>query len=404
MDYLLRNAYFPFQNTIQDIGIRDGQVGKIYSPGEDTTYYGEYENIVNLENRLVIPGFVDAHTHLDKVLIGNKVVNKSGTLQEAIQLMMGYKNQMTSEEVAQRARQAIEQSIRKGTRFIRTHVDIDDQIKLTSLEALVALREEYKASVEIQLIAFPQQGINENEQNLYYLEEALKIGADLIGGIPAQEENPREHIRKIFDLAVKYDKDIDMHIDETDDPTSLTIKDLLEFTVAYGYQGRVSAGHLCSLAAFNQQEIYPIVEKILEAKVNVISLPSTNLYLQGRGDERKVRRGIAPIKYFHEENVTVMIASDNNQDPFNPFGNFNMLEEALVAAHGAHMGGEYDLEALFDMITVFPGKALKFHYYIEEGQEANFIILDTSSKSKAIIRQSDLYASFLNGQLLNGSL
>src|SRR5699024_6056988 len=156
-------------------------------------------------------------------------------------------------------------------------------------------------------------------KNLYYLEEAVRMGADVLGGIPALESNPEEHIKRIFELATKYDKDIDMHIDETDDASVLTIKPLLKYTKEYKYKNRVSAGHLCSLAGYTNHELKDIVEEIKMDGVNVISLPSTNLYLQGREDKKNVRRGITPIKYFSEEKMSVMIGSDNNQDPFNPF-------------------------------------------------------------------------------------
>jgi len=397
MDYILKNCFIIPQHSSEstvNIHIKDGMILKIVDSKNDIKKDSAAQFIIDLKGKIVIPGFVDSHTHLDKALIGSKVSNKSGTLNEAIDLMKKYKKDMTKKEITNRARKAIEKSVENGIRYIRTHIDVDKEIKLTSIEAILSLKEEYKNLIDIQVVAFPQQGINEEPENLYYLEEAIRVGADIIGGIPAQELKPDDHIKKIFELATKYDKDIDMHIDETDDISSLTIKTLLEFTKKYEYQDRVSAGHLCSLAGYANEEIKNLVEDLISENMNIISLPSTNLYLQGRNDKRKVRRGIAPIKYFSEKQASVMIGSGNNQDPFNPFGNFNMLEEALITAHGTHMGGEAELNAIFDMITVNPGHRLKFNYSIQENEKANFVVLNAHSKSQSIIKQSNIYGQF----------
>lgn len=350
--------------------------------------------VVDLENRIIINGFVDGHMHLDKALIGEKVMNKSGTLFEAIEIMSRYKSNMTKEDVKARSRKILDLAYKNGTRFLRTHIDVDHKIQLKSIEALLELREEYKEVLDIQIVAFPQDGINQNSKSQFYLEEALKMGVDLVGGIPAIEEDPIKHMNIIFDLAMKYDVDIDMHIDETDDPKSLIIKDLGEMTIANGYIGRVTAGHCCSLAANEREDILPIINLIKRAKINIISLPSTNLYLQGRGDKKNIRRGITPVKYLIEEGIPVIIASDNIRDPFNPFGNANLLEEVLIAAHGCHMGGEEDLNKLFDMVSIISGESLGFGYEIKEGKKANFIVLDAVTKVDSIIRQANIFGYF----------
>ena len=393
MDYILKNGYFPFVNEIQDVYIKDGLVEKVEKDIEPIDLDTQ---IIDLENRIVISGFVDGHMHLDKALIGEKVINKSGTLYEAIEIMSKYKHSMTKEDVKERSKKILDLSFRNGTRFLRTHIDVDDKIQLKSIEALLELKEEYKESMDIQIVAFPQDGIIKNSRSYFYLEEALKMGTDVVGGIPAIEEDPIKHMNMIFDLAMKYDVDIDMHIDETDDASSLIINDLAKLTIAHGYIGRVTAGHCCSLAANEEEIILPIVELIKKAKINIISLPSTNLYLQGRGDKINIRRGIAPVKYLLDHDIPVAIGSDNIRDPFNPFGNGNLLEEILIAAHGCHMGGEKDLNKLFDMVSIIPGEALKFDYDIKEGNKANFIVIDAKTKVDSIIRQANIYGYFKN--------
>lgn len=393
MNYVLKNAYFPFTNELKDIYIKEGIIEKIEKDikPEDLNI-----KVINLGNRMVINGFVDGHMHLDKALIGEKVINKSGTLYEAIEIMSQYKHNMTKEDVKERAKKVIELSFKNGTRFLRTHVDVDDKIQLKSVEAILELKNEYREFVDIQIAAFPQDGIVKNSRSYFYLEEALKIGADVVGGIPAIEEDPIKHMNMIFDLGIRYDVDIDMHIDETDDPNSLIINDLAKLTIANGYSGRVTAGHCCSLSANEEEVILPIIELIKKAKINIISLPSTNLYLQGRGDKINIRRGIAPVKYLLDHDIPVAIGSDNIRDPFNPFGNGNLLEEALIAAHGCHMGGEKDLNRLFDMVSIIPGEALKFDYEIKKGNKANFIVIDSKTRVDSIIKQSNIYGYFKN--------
>ena len=393
MNYVLKNAYFPFTNELKDIYIKEGIIEKIEKDikPEDLNI-----KVINLGNRMVINGFVDGHMHLDKALIGEKVINKSGTLYEAIEIMSQYKHNMTKEDVKERAKKVIELSFKNGTRFLRTHVDVDDKIQLKSVEAILELKDEYREFVDIQIAAFPQDGIVKNSKSYFYLEEALKIGADVVGGIPAIEEDPIKHMNMIFDLGIRYDVDIDMHIDETDDPNSLIINDLAKLTIANGYSGRVTAGHCCSLSANEEEVILPIIELIKKAKINIISLPSTNLYLQGRGDKINIRRGIAPVKYLLDHDIPVAIGSDNIRDPFNPFGNGNLLEEALIAAHGCHMGGEKDLNRLFDMVSIIPGEALKFDYEIKKGNKANFIVIDSKTRVDSIIKQSNIYGYFKN--------
>ncbi|NLJ78891.1 MAG: amidohydrolase family protein, partial [Tissierellia bacterium] len=343
----------------------------------------------------------DAHMHLDKALINEKISNRSGTLDEAIRIMGEYKPKMSIEDIKDRANRVLQRAYGNGTRYIRTHVDVDHTIKLNSLRALMEIREDWKDKIEIRIIAFPQEGIVENEEAFRYLKEAVEMGADIIGGIPAREKEPIKHIEMIFDLALKHDLDIDMHIDETDDPKSLTLRDLAEMALENDYIGRVSAGHCCSLAANEKEDILPILELVKEADLNIISLPSTNLYLQGRGDTKNIRRGITPIKYMIENDVNVFIASDNVRDAFNPFGNANLLQIALITAHGSHMGGEKDLQNLFDMTTHLPMEAFGFEKNLEVGNRANFIVLDAVSKPGAIISQAGLYGYFEDGKLCN---
>lgn len=328
--------------------------------------------------------------HLDTVLTADELANKSGTLEEAIEISGKIKSTATKEGAKRRANQVLEWGYENGLRALRTHCDIDQTAELKFLEVLLELREEWQDKLEIQIVSFPQEGLN--QKILEMMEESLKMGADLLGGIPANSKKPLRHIKNIFELAVQYDVDIDMHIDETDDPDSLTIKDLARETIKRDYQGRVTADHCCSLAANKVEDLNEVFTLAKKAELNIITLASTNLCLQGRNDKVAPRRGITRVKALLENDIPVFLGSDNIRDSFNPFGNANMLEEALIAAHGCYMGNPQDLKKLFKMITVYPQENLKFKSGIKKNAEAEFIILDQRDPAQAIIEQSPIFS------------
>jgi len=394
MKYLFKNACIVSDNRKCDILIDNGTIIDIKDRIIIDKTKLENLELINLEGRIIIRGFADAHLHLDKALLNEIYTNESGTLKEAIKISEKLKRNFSKADVKKRALKTINMCRKNGTIAFRTNVDIDEIVGLTSLDALVELKDELKGEIYIEIIAFPQEGIQNSNKNLLYLEEALKRGADIIGGIPAIEDNPREHIKKVFGLAIKYDVNIDMHIDETVDPKTLTIKDLAEITISQGYKGRVTAGHCCSLSSNNLKDIKDTLNIIKEAEINVISLPSTNLYLQGRDDIKNFRRGITRVKDLMRLDIPLMIASDNIRDPFNPFGNGNLLETALITAHGCQMGGINDLNNIFQMVTDIPLKLLKQETKFKIGQKARFIVLDSFEPWKAIVCQSKVFGRY----------
>ncbi len=389
MRYLFKNCFMPFTNQVKAIYVKDGFIESVVTNPDDRPC----DKTIDIQNRIVFSGFVDIHMHLDKALIGEKVFNKSGTLNEAIDIMTEYKKNMSKEDIKDRARKALNLSYKHGTRYIRTHVDVDEIVGLQGIEAILELKEEFKGKIQIEIVAFPQEGFTNNLENYKFLEQALESGADIVGGIPAMEDDPVKHINMIFDLAKKYDKNIDMHIDETDDPDTLTLKYLAEKTINEDYQRRVVAGHCCSLAANKLEDIQTILGLTKDAEITIVALPSTNLYLQGRGDLKNFRRGITRVKDLLREGICVCVGSDNIRDPFNPFGNANLLEVGLIAAHGCQMGGLDDLEEMFDMISLVPASLFE-NYEIRENQEAKFVVIDTEKKHKTIIGQAKIFGYF----------
>ena len=296
---------------------------------------------IDAEGRLAIPGFVDPHVHLDKVLISQSVrPNKSGTLAEAIEIIWERKRQYTVEDVAKRAGQVIESAIGNGVTHIRTHVDVDTIGGLRPLDGVALARSRYKDFIDIQIVAFPQEGILRNPGTEALMWKAMERGADLVGGMPFNENSYADSVRHIeiaFEVARKFNADIDMHVDETDDPQARTLEVLAEKTIDNGWQGRVTAGHTCALAAYPDDYAAVVIDKVAQAGIHMIANPATNLMLQGRLDHQPVRRGITRVKELLERGVNVSFGQDCVCDTFYPFGRDDPLEIAFLMAHAAHM-------------------------------------------------------------------
>ncbi|MBI2466761.1 MAG: amidohydrolase family protein [Candidatus Rokubacteria bacterium] len=348
---------------------------------------------VEAGGRLLAPAFIDPHIHLDKVLVAEDVrPNRSGTLREAIEILWERKAAYTVEEIVRRAGQVIESAVLTGTTRIRTHVDVDTIGQLRPLEGVAAARERHRDLVDLEIVAFPQEGIVRDPGTAELLEQAVKAGADLVGGMPHHEGSPadsRRHVEICFEIAAQHDRDIDMHVDETDDPASRTLEILADLTLANGYQGRVTAGHTCALAAYPDDYARRVIDKLARAGVHMITNPATNLMLQGRLDRQPVRRGITRVKELLEAGVNVAMGQDCVKDTFYPFGRADMLEVALITAHAAHMSLPHEVETVFAMGTTNAARVLRIaDYAVEVGNRADFLLLDASTPAEAIRLQA----------------
>lgn len=388
MNILLKNAHIWTERRVADVAVNNGSMSFPADPAPTA-----FDSVVDLGGRIVLPGFADSHMHLDKALIAEKVGNRSGTLGEAIEIMQPYKAAMTDADIRDRAERALLMCFANGSRFLRTHVDVGEAIGLRSFNVLKELQARYRDRLLLQIVAFPQEGIA-NPGDRAALEAALAEGADCVGGIPAFDPDPAAHIAAVLDMAAKHGIPADLHIDETDDPASLTLETLAEMTMERGLQGKVAADHCCSLAANPPEIADRVLEKAARAGIAIISLPSTNLYLQGREDTINVRRGIAPLKRILAHGITAAVGSDNMQDPFNPFGNGSLLLQALIAGHGCHMGGLADFDALFDMITVNPLRIMDVTDTPDGNRGRGVIVLDAKTPREAIVGQCRLFASY----------
>jgi len=384
VDLIIRNAKLRNKEGLWDIGVREG---KITSIAKNLPQKAAQE--IDAGGKLTVPAFIDPHIHLDKVNIVDVVrPNVSGTLKEAIEIIWDKKSKYTNEDIVERAGDVIKRGALNGTTRMRTHVDVDTIGGLKPLEGVLEAREKFKDIVDIEIVAFPQEGILKDPGCEKLMWQAMEMGADLVGGMPANEYTPddsRRHIEICFDIAEKYNVDVDMHVDETDDPFYRTLEMLADETIKRGWQGRVTAGHTCALAAYDDHYASYVIEKVKKAGIHMITNPVTNLMLQGRNDKQPVRRGITRVKELLAAGVNVSYGQDCVKDTFYPFGSADMLQVALVTAHAAHMSLPHEIEKVFDMITYDAAKVLRLENYgLEEGKDADIVILDCYTVNDAI--------------------
>lgn len=349
------------------------------------------ETNIDAAGKLLVSAFVDPHIHLDKVNILDSVKkNVSGTLTEAIEIIWDRKRQYTNEDVIERAGPVLEAALKNGTLAMRTHVDIDTVGGLKPLNGVLALREKYHDLMTLQLVAFPQEGIIKDRGCDLLMDEAMRMGCDIVGGMPANENTPEDslaHVKFCFDLAEKYDTDIDMHVDETDDPFYRTLEMVADETIKRGWEGRVTAGHTCALAVYDDHYASYVIEKVARAQIHMITNPVTNLMLQGRNDKQPIRRGITRVKELLEADVNVSCGQDCVNDTFYPLGSADMLQVANVTIHAAQMSQPPELEKVFDMITVDAAKVMNLQDYgLKEGKTANLVLIDAENVREAMAK------------------
>ena len=382
-DLVLRNARLESGETV-DVAVSGGRIA---ARGPSLAARGADE--IDADGRLLLPGMVDPHLHLDKALSREEVPEPPETLAAAIEASRRLKAGWSEEAIEARAARAADMALRAGTTALRTHVDVDPYVELRGFRALRRVRERFRDRLRIQIVAFPQEGLGRDGRVEAMLGRALEEGADAVGGIPAREPDPEAHIDRIFALAKAAGVDVDMHVDESDDPADLSIRDLARKTVALGYRGRVVAGHCTSLAAAPAALLDAVAAEVREAGISVVALPSTNLYLQGRSDSPPVRRGITRVRELLAAGVNVTYGSDNIRDPFCPFGNARMLESGLLLAHAAYMGSPHDLATVVRMATWHAARALRLpDYGLEEGCRADLVVLDADSVQDALVGQA----------------
>ena len=311
---------------------------------------------------------------------------------------------MTVESVKNLALKGIRDEVSQGVQHIRTHIDVTDP-NFTALKAMLEMKQELKDIVEIQIVAFPQEGMYTYKGGRELVEEALKMGADVVGGIPHYEparEFGERSVHDIVKLAMKYDKLIDVHCDETDDVQSRFVELLNALVLMEDYGTRTTASHTCSFGSADNSYAYRMIDLFKKSKMNFISPPTENAYLQGRQDTYPKRRGLTRVKEFIESGINVAFAQDSINDPWYPMGNGNMMNILDNGIHLAQIMSPKEIETNLDLITTNGARCLNIQerYGLDVGKDANFIVLDGDSSFDVIRNRARVLASIRKGEYL----
>ena len=342
---------------------------------------------LDAEGRLLSPPLVDPHVHLDAVLtVGEPRYNESGTLIEGILTWAERKQTLTRDDVKERAREAIRWEVAQGTGLIRSHVDVCDP-SLTALRALLELRDEVRDIVDLRLIAFPQDGVLSFPDGKELMREAIRLGCDVIGGIPHYEwtrEDGVEEVNFLFDLARETGAPIDLHCDETDDEQSRFLEVVAARTMRDGMQGRVVAGHTTAMGSYNDAYAFKLLQILKRAGVTIVANPLDNIVLQGRFDTYPKRRGMTRVKELDAAGVNVACGHDSIMDPWYPLGRGSMLDALSMLVHVTQMTGRTELYRAYEMVTMNPARAAEVPWGVKEGLPANFVVFDCQDEAEAI--------------------
>lgn len=386
MDLVIRNGISDITGEPIEVGITGNVITAVKSGGLP---FAERE--IDAEGGMISPAFIEPHFHLENALLWDGVINQSGTLDEAINLYADIKHKLTIEDIVERSSRALRAAITNGTLWMRSHVDIDQIAKLNVLKGVAAARQKFKGLIDIQLVAFPQLGLARNDVAVDMMWKAMEQGCDLVGGMPHGErdmDDASRHIEIAFEIAQTYNVDIDMHIDETDDPYWHTLELLAEKTIETGWQSRVTASHCCAMSAWNETLAERVIEKVRHANVHIITNAPINLLLEGRDDRYPKRRGIARVKQLLEAGVNVSCGQDDLQNMFYPFGKMDPLEVAVITAHAAHLSSPSEIQAAFDMPRYNAARLWRLKKYgVQVGFTANLVVLDATSAVEALRRQ-----------------
>lgn len=372
--------------------------------------FGQADQIIDLEGSLVIPPYVDSHIHLDYYMVGktDKAKNESGTLFEAIDIWNDFKKGTSKEEMKERIKAAVLECARHGTQYIRAQTDCTDP-NLTGIRAALEVRDELKDKITIQVVAFPQNGMysykEDGKTGRDLVEEALKLGADVVGGIPHNEwsrELGEKSIKEIVRLALKYDKLIDVHCDETDDPMARFVEVLNAEALIHDIGKRVTASHTCSFGSADNAYAFRMMGLFRKSKMNFVALPTENAYLQARLDTYPKRRGLTRVREFVDNDINVCFAQDSIVDLWYPAGNGNLMNILDNGIHMAQLMKEEDFEKDLDLVTINGAKAMNLEdsYGLDIGKAANFIVLDANSPYDAIRNRAECLASVRGGEFL----
>ncbi|WP_428687614.1 amidohydrolase family protein [Roseibium sp.] len=377
-DVILRDIRLPETKELTDILVSEGRIADI-GTGLTTDAPEMPAN-----GALLTTGFVESHIHLDKACILDRCHNESGTLEGAIASVSQAKESFDEEDVHARGKQVIERAIVQGTNAMRTHVEIDPGIGLAGFEAVRRLKSDFAWALDLQICVFPQEGLTNLPGTIELLEQALSNGADLLGGCPYTDPDPNAQIRILFETARRFDVDLDFHLDFDLDPGWRHLDEIVRQTIAFGWQHRVAVGHVTKLSVLPRKELKETAAMMKDAGIALTVLPSTDLFLMGRGCDHLVPRGVAPAHVFHQHDVCCTVATNNVLNPFTPYGDCSLTRMANLYANVHQLSTEAELQSCFEMVTSSPGRLINRVRKIAVGEEATFVALPVASGGQAI--------------------
>ena len=402
MDLIIRNANLPDGRIGIDIGIKDGKIVAL-----EVALTAKAQKEIDASGYLVSPPFVDAHFHMDATLsLGQPRLNQSGTLLEGIALWGELKPHLTVEAIKERALRYCDLAVARGLLAIRSHVDICDP-RLLAVDALLEVRKEVAPYLDLQLVAFPQDGYLRDTGTAELMENALDRGVDVVGGIPHFErtmDEGKKSVEVLCRIAAERGLRVDMHCDESDDPNSRHIETLTAETVRHGLQDRVTGSHLTSMHSMDNYYVSKLLPLMAEAEMNVVSNPLINITLQGRHDTYPKRRGMTRVPELMDAGVKVAFGHDCVMDPWYSLGSADMLEVASMGLHVAQLTGVEQMKSCFRAVTEIPAAILGLEGYgLEKGCNADLVILQAADPVEALRLKANRLFVIRRGRIISSS-
>jgi cytosine/creatinine deaminase len=396
MDLILRNARrLGAEHELTDIGIAGGRIVAI-APA----LAGEGETI-DLGGRLVSPGFVETHIHLDKSCILDRCQSERGDLEEAIAEAAKAKAAFTPEDVHIRAVRTLEKAILQGTTHMRTHLEVDPGVGLRGLEGVLPLIKEYAWAIDLEICVFPQEGLLNNPGTDELMVEALERGCRVVGGAPYTDTNPAGQIDRVFELARDYDIDIDMHLDFGPTAEGMDVEYVCKRTEDFRYGGRVAIGHVTKATSLLPPAFDVMAKRLADAGVALTVLPSTDLYLMGRQHklDHNITRGVVPAHKLLQHGLNCSLSSNNVLNPFTPFGDCSQMRMANLYANICQVGKKADMCECFNMITRRPAEMMRLKDYgLAVGKSADLVVLDATGPEAAVAELTPVLYAFKRGR------
>ena len=394
MDLTIRNARLVHApEKLMDLGINDGKIIQI------TNGITRGDQDMDAEGKLVVPGLIETHIHLDKACLLHQCNIEKGDLDEAISEVARLKKSFTIEDVQSRAERTLEKCLLQGTTYMRTHVEVDPAVGLIGFEGVKAAIKKFSWAIDVQICVFPQEGLLNYPGTDELMVEALKNGATCVGGAPYTDTDPRGQMDRVFELAREFDVDIDLHLDFSLDASQMDALYVCELTEKYQWGGRVSIGHVTKLSGLSSGQFSDIAKRLSQAGVAVTVLPATDLFLMSRDYDHKIPRGVSPAHRLLQHGVNCSLSTNNVLNPFTPFGDCSLVRMANLYANVSQIGDLATMSECLNMISSRSAKLLNLDDYgLAIGKSADVVILDNTDPAMAVAEVSTPLTGFKRGR------